>query len=407
MLAANKRLLFIGFIGLALSACGKSADDSHVQAQENPAPVEGALVPIIDSLGDGKYATECDRSNFATMKKIAVAVDEHRAEIDAYSASLIKLQNSPNFKYVQMGPIVVREKTFADETSSVWEFSNYSWKTINDAYLKAVQDPSPQNWSVVNNGARGILFNDQSRVLHGNTLQVGYLDQPLIEAAHTAVEKCAADAACNTPAFAPEAIAWFAKQPDYSHRLGLLKSETDHAKALVTLTTLRQWLEYDLKRFAFEKNGSIHREGDILHVPLFAGPFASATEQLASAIETVWANPSLSVKIDWSPDSADFFSLVLAPGSGGRSYMNFSSKKVFLFDQVRSRSITHEIGHVLGFQDHYYDIWDAATCSYTEQTLPADLMSNSSSGLPTSDEWQQLQTTYPATATGAADVAKP
>jgi hypothetical protein len=40
-------------------------------------------------------------------------------------------------------------------------------------------------------------------------------------------------------------------------------------------------------------------------------------------------------------------------------------------------------------------VWHPERCGYTEQSMPSDLMADSTSGAVTSDEWKVLDAQYP------------
>lgn len=102
------------------------------------------------------------------------------------------------------------------------------------------------------------------------------------------------------------------------------------------------------------------------------------------------------MRIEWKtagPESG-LYHFIVEPGTGGRSWMNWDKLEVHLFSEVRVGSIAHEIGHVLGFPDHYYDVWHPERCEYMSQYHETDVMSDSSTGSVTADEWRALDHRY-------------
>jgi hypothetical protein len=147
----------------------------------------------------------------------------------------------------------------------------------------------------------------------------------------------------------------------------------------------------------FRVNGAVSVGSDgAFHVPLDAGPFADAQDQLAGYIESVWSSKDARVKVDWvsSASNSDAFTFVLGSGEGGRSSVSWSSHTVTLDPDVTEKAIAHEIGHVLGFLDRYYTTFDATACRYSIKFDDDDIMSSPSTGAVTDAEWQVLQTKY-------------
>ena len=79
---------------------------------------------------------------------------------------------------------------------------------------------------------------------------------------------------------------------------------------------------------------------------------------------------------------------------GERSYVTGVPKEVHLFPFTSTRAVAHEFGHVLGFKDHYYTMWNSDQCIYKVETNSGDLMSDSSSGSVTATEWSDIKKNY-------------
>jgi hypothetical protein len=58
-------------------------------------------------------------------------------------------------------------------------------------------------------------------------------------------------------------------------------------------------------------------------------------------------------------------------------------------------TVAHEFGHVLGFADHYYSVWNDRNCYYSQSSGTGDIMSNSDRGLVTARHWEILEKAYP------------
>ncbi|MBC7387182.1 MAG: hypothetical protein H7301_13605 [Cryobacterium sp.] len=137
------------------------------------------------------------------------------------------------------------------------------------------------------------------------------------------------------------------------------------------------------------------RDGEKLHLELYAGDFSNMTELLSSYIQSVWTSGSQSVVVDWRTTAQDLFSIFASLSPGQRSFVNYTDRKVVLSDGLNRKAIAHEIGHVLGFNDNYFEIWDESHCECQHQFREDDIMSNHSSGSVTPEEWGTLTRTYP------------
>jgi hypothetical protein len=130
------------------------------------------------------------------------------------------------------------------------------------------------------------------------------------------------------------------------------------------------------------------------------GEILSADEKsmVESIIESTWKNDQNLFELEWGSKSThpDLFTILFKRNEPGqRPYVSASEKTMNLFPMNRVRSIAHEFGHVLGVDDHYYTIWDETQCSYTQETNSEDLMSDSTSGEVTPEEWNSLLKTEP------------
>ena len=142
------------------------------------------------------------------------------------------------------------------------------------------------------------------------------------------------------------------------------------------------------------RNDGVTRDGGTFHVKLDAGAFQGVEDALRSLIEPVWSDDSHRLVVDFVTGDPLAFRIVLDETSGGRSFVSWGDRTVHLYPGVRERSIAHEIGHVLGFRDHYETVFDGQSCAYTQTADPNDIMADAARGSVTVDEWSQLAATY-------------
>lgn len=386
-------VLFFAFS--VLTGCGGSSPHTRENSDQ---VVVGDLRPLVLKFKTSDNLSSCDRMNLDQMLEISAAVDQHKSEIDAFAASQINNPESKVFKTVKMGPMVVREPIPGPTPKPGWQFYDYSWKPILEAFAQVKQNPTPKNWSVLNTMVRGILSNDVARILKNDAYAIGYQDEILLSDLLTQTRSCKNDSACKFPLYSADGLAWLEKQKDYSALLSDLRDSDTRAQAEKTLRTIESYISGDLHRFEMEPNLKITHSGSELRLPLYTGDLATVTTELSQYIEAVWTFSNLSLKLNWQSRPGDLFTVLLLPGTGGRSYVSYSKKQVALYNNVNTRAIAHEIGHVLGFPDHYYEVWDEAKCTYHEQYREDDLMSDSVNGKVLDEEWTTLQKTYSASA---------
>jgi hypothetical protein len=81
--------------------------------------------------------------------------------------------------------------------------------------------------------------------------------------------------------------------------------------------------------------------------------------------------------------------------TGNRSFVNHRKRILLVSNLAWTKTVAHELGHILGFDDHYYDVWHDRNCYYTQESRLGDLMSNSERGSITPRHWELLDRAYP------------
>jgi hypothetical protein len=131
-----------------------------------------------------------------------------------------------------------------------------------------------------------------------------------------------------------------------------------------------------------------------INLPLDPGALSeSDREVVKSTIEQVWARVNTKVTVEWKGRSKilDLFTILFHSDLIGESAnVNHGDRSMNLYPLTRVRSIAHEFGHIIGFDDHYYTVWDDRICSYVQESTESDIMSNSQSGVVTDEEWSEL-----------------
>ena len=357
---------------------------------------------MVELQTESYYTGACDRDSGRRSLQLEMAqeLDRRSAEIDDVAAHL---PSSTRWNRVHVGPLIVRERNFVPAPEAGWQTDSTNWDSILHFYTTIKGQATNLNWLNLNMYVRGLIPDDQNR-LGGTNVYNDKDAGPSITLALKTVTDCLNDAACSTPAFDAPTSAFMSKNGIYAIYLKSISDQVGAANKRGTIKHLQTRLTNDARRFTFHLNSMIKRitlpnGSQELHLPMAAGPLAEVKEKIQAYIENTWTSDQLNVKIDWTePQSTlpTLFKFVLGDGEGGRSYVMWSDYSVHLFNEVRAPSIAHETGHVLGFTDHYYTTWVPETCTYQTQTLPSDLMSDSEGGSVTSDDWAELNASYPA-----------
>ncbi|MGZ3708127.1 MAG: hypothetical protein ACXWPM_04790, partial [Bdellovibrionota bacterium] len=301
---------------------------------------------------------------------------------------------------VALGPAFVRKPLEFKPGKGLWSEYETGWEDLYSYYQKIKDQTDMKYWFALDSEVRFHLSDEQSRLIDLADMFLDKDSQKPLEKLLADLKVCISDSTCGDPKFGYESSDYFYRNPLYSEFRDNWTKADKFARKRTLIEKLGKWVESDLRRYQMRHNSSIHRDGDKLMLPLDPGAFVGAESELAGYIEPVWTNEKLKLQIDWksAEGSTDVFKVIFEDAPGGRSYVAYANREVHLFSDIGVRSIAHEIGHVLGFKDHYYTIWQPLTCRYRTQSNDGDLMSSSSSGIVTDEEWKILDQTYPAAA---------
>lgn len=173
-------------------------------------------------------------------------------------------------------------------------------------------------------------------------------------------------------------------------------------------TMLRYLLEKDTARLLYGKqylppadtpqtfrpNASTERTGPReITVRLNPGEFRGAEKQLTALFEREWSRDGYRLRVRF--ENAPGLYVLRANQRSARSFVNHRQKVLVLANYTFTRTAAHELGHILGFDDHYYSVWHGKNCYYTQESFLDDLMSNSERGRVTAEHWQLLERAYP------------
>lgn len=372
------------------------------------AATEGPLTATVRSIQEDQYKEPCDEKFRAAQFEIAAALDARAEAIAAFAtasanakpdASQPGKKTAPAYIPVRLGSTFVMEKSTPFKLSAEsWVTSTNSWGEIVKFYEAMKTDPVNENWAGLNDWVRGVLVDDVNRVKNGTIFAFDETSGPAIEALRPAVEACWKDRACESIVLNAQQEAQLASQPYYAEIFRRVKEASTPEGRRRGISDLGMRLREDYQQFAFAKSPHVRAVSPgHYEVEIDAGPFAEAADQTRAYIENIWKAEGRAVKVIFKERSLvpDLFALKLEGGVGGRSYVDYANRNVVLFPGVRARAIAHEVGHVLGFPDVYFTIWDGEACVYGVRKNKQDLMSDPNYGTVLEAHWQKLAEKYP------------
>jgi hypothetical protein len=157
----------------------------------------------------------------------------------------------------------------------------------------------------------------------------------------------------------------------------------------------RRFLAPERTEHEFRPSPSVRRiNKKYFEVKLDAGDFAGSEKDLTRIFEREWSSPRHGVRVRWVKGDPAAYRLK-ALFQSGRSFVDHRSKTMLVANFAWTRTIAHELGHVLGFDDHYYSVWNDRNCYYLQESRLSDLMSDSEKGRVTAGHWALLEKAYP------------
>lgn len=382
---------------LTMLACTSSKGDG--QNQDSPRPLfHGDLdKKLVEIYGEDNEINfdDCDFKNRERILEVARTLEQKRSEIETLTKSLT---TSDSANYQEFGTFKLRNDLNKNNTDNRWVQEIFSWTDAISLYDLIKQTPVNKKWLFLNQFVRGLVPNDENRIVYlrfgGGSRTAG----PTFEAIRDIVRACNESPDCTLPALSQGQRDFLETNKAFRYYLGVLDNDkkTFNNKREV-LERLLTRLQYEYARYEFKKNPTARVEGNSLVIPMdlsILGPEGGV--KFVNFLESKWnVDAEKKIRIEATNRPVPSFLLRVDEIIGGRAFVRYADGGIMqLYNYGRLRTALHEFGHVIGLTDKYYTTWNAAACSYQDEFNSADLMSDSSGGSVLPEHWQKIKEIY-------------
>lgn len=413
-LAPPKRspiLVCIQVLALAFAAgCGSQAtpDRSSLRAA-HPAPVVGELAARYDEIhAHEDWTYSCDRINTQQIRDLLVELDSHAAELSTAVIQANVPAGEVSYNWDGLPIAVDRPISTAPGTIEQYELYRNSWNLTLVLRLDIGSQSIQQNasdWSRLVVRARSLLVDDAKRVIDRVKFHLDHTSaEPIAELA-SKVSLCGETTTweCFLSQVLSDATRnWIDDNRMYPYWIQRGSQTRSYAR-------FKQHVATDLARVGFRPNALISRALDGTYkVPVYSADFTSeATRRsMAETFQRYWSGSNGHAEIEWV-DRAELAAATIVAGStaGERSFYDRDRREVHLFAGDSTGGFAHEMGHVFGFRDQYFTLFDYSGCQYIEEVSESNLMSSHNTGRVLESHWQKLDQMYPTPSAGPAVAA--
>lgn len=396
-------IVIIGALFLTLTGCGKNDSNNFPEPAAHKPEVtfdtSDEIYETAKEIDSSKFRSFCDEKTKSKRDELIKLVLTKKQEISDYY-STPSANPTPNSKYtwLKLGPArfykyktpPVPEKGWVKEPDDSWE-DLWSWYET----VKAQNDI--RDIVSLNRLVRSLMLNDKTRA-KGSIYAISPFDKEKMQALVEKFTKCESDRQCKNVELTEWERNYFATSEFFKLRIKFLEeSAAEGTREATIITRIAEYLREDYEiAFGFTKNQGIKTDGNTLKVPMIAGVFESVKEEVARLIETYWQQADVATgvktKIVWNTEPDFAHTLEFRDSSGGRLYVH--QGKLVIYQDARLTSLFHEFGHVIGLRDKYYTVWNPDSCSYSTYSNEEEIMSVSSIGSITDEDWSEIKKGY-------------
>ncbi|NDF13806.1 hypothetical protein EB061_00570 [bacterium] len=377
-----------------LPACGNRNKETRAEGYQDLRLAANLLQELAD-LEESPYFEPCDRIHSKAKREILSAIQRPVSNGSQPPTDTRGGHGPRRIPFQGSFLLDVPKKT---PESKDWSSFIYGWGSLYGFYLKNKDAKNLRTWTKLNSMARSLLLEDKRRILGRRNYGIHRNNLDSVPKILSAVASCEKDLSCSRPVLDADTELSLRSIPYYKMFLDQLDSEIVPEARRALLPDILQRLMADLETFSFHANPAIRssNENGVRRLTLEMDSGSLTGEEqviLSSIVEKTWTSTEAALSIVWKQSSGvkDLFEILFdRKRPGERPYVIRAEKTINLFPGTHTRSVAHEFGHVLGFPDHYFTTWDPIQCNYIEESDPTDLMSDSSSGEVTEEEWQDL-----------------
>jgi len=416
---------FIAFstLALALGACapqGGSNKASDASSFDRHELVKGPLDAVNQKIQNSFYKDACDDKNADIKKEIIQALEAHAEKVKSAAAATTPITPSTDTVANTTTTTTKKQITavkvpFQDgyllkidpmaPKSQDWRSTHYGWERIHQNFQKYKDQDSRAFWSWLNATTRSLLTDDSNRVLSLRNMGISKDNVKMLPELFAKSDACQKKQDCFSFDWSSDELATLNGIPLYAHFLKKMDEASTNDQKRKVIDAWSRFIARDNALYSMQANAQVQvsqEGGKTIYTLAIDGAQLTDNERsfLQASIENVWSSDTDQIRVEWGSQKTqpDLFHILFNNTSGNRSYVSRSDRAIHLFTRTDNRAVAHEFGHVLGFADHYYTLWDSEKCEYVNQINDLDLMSIAESGSVTPEEWSDLEKTYPVNA---------
>lgn len=380
---------------MLLVACQRS------EAPQNADPVQPLYLGNLDQkMGEiyndknKNFLSVCDYQWRSKILEISRVLEEKREAIEALAQKDV---GSEPEKVLDFGSYKFLDDSLKPPGKDEWTERINSWSRIAKIYDWIKDDPKDPRWVIVNQMARGIVSDDDKRIVRGVFYSLSRKVEPMVLEIERKAVACQQVASCVNPNLSKEETNFLTLHPFYANANRIFRSDkATFEQKRENLERFAMRVQSLAQRYGFYQEDLLKIDGKALTVPMDLSALGDeGAARFIEITEKIWnTNPDYSIKIESIKGGSPAYTVQVDEAVGGRAHLNRKSRAMQLFNWDRVKVFTHEFGHILGFQDNYYTAWSIDTCSYTTETNSGDLMANSSDGTVLTRHWDKLKEIY-------------